>query len=349
MRQQTTTTEADHTLTNLNQNKKLTALVTGGSGLVGSHVINQLLKEGVQVKALYRIDIPAIQGAGKVTWFKGDILDVTAVEEAMQNISHVYHCAAIVSFNPKRKQELFKTNVEGTANVVNAALNSGIKKLCYVSSVAALGVTKNGSEINERVTWSEEDNKSNYSKSKYLAEVEVWRGIGEGLKAVIVNPSIILGAGNWNEGSTKLFKTAYEEFAWYTTGITGFVDVADVVDVMIQLMKSDVSGEKFILSAENKQYKEVFTLMANAFGRKAPHKKVSNLLADIIWRAEAIKSIFGDKEPLLTKETASAAQSIRNFNNSKIKNYLPSFSFTPLEETIRRIAVELKEKNKLSL
>jgi nucleoside-diphosphate-sugar epimerase len=323
------------------------SFVTGGSGLVGSHVIQQLLKEGKKVKALYRNEIPDIAGKEKVTWVKGDILDVIALDEALEGVERVYHCAAIVSFNSKRKGELFKTNIEGTANVVNAALNAGVKKLCFVSSVAALGKVKNGITINEKMTWSEESNDSNYAKSKYLAEVEVWRGIAEGLQAVIVNPAIILGAADWNEGSTKIFKTAYEEFPWYTEGITGFVDVADVANVMIQLMASSISGEKFILSAENKQYKEVFTLAATAFGKKAPHKKVTRLIANIVWRLEALKAIFTGEDPLLTRETAEAAQQIVVFDNSKLKSYLPSFAYTPLPETIKRVCGQLKEKHKL--
>ena len=240
--------------------------VTGGTGLVGSHLVEQLVKNGIAVKAAYRTHIPDIAGKEKVEWVKGDILDVLFLEEALQDINHVYHCAAIVSFNPKEKYKMFATNVEGTANVVNACIRAGVKKLCFVSSVAALGKLKKQGEIDESVLWSEETNNSNYGKSKYLAEIEVWRGIGEGLEAVIVNPVIILGKGNWNEGSSKIFKTAYEEFPWYTEGYTGFVDVKDVVQIMIQLMESGTSGERFIVSSENIQYKDIFSRIAIAFG-----------------------------------------------------------------------------------
>lgn len=322
--------------------------VTGASGLVGSNLIRQLVAEGKKVKALYRKQIPDIADKQHVLWVEGDILDVISLDEAMQGVKHVYHCAAIVSFSAHMKYALFKTNIEGTANVVNAALNNGVKKLCYVSSVAALGRTKDGSQINEKTVWTEESNMSNYSKSKYLAEVEVWRGVAEGLKAVMVNPSVILGAGNWNDGSTRVFKTAYEEFPWYTDGVTGFVDVKDVANAMIRLMESDISGERFLLNAENKPYKEVFTTIAESFGKRPPHKKVNRVLAEIVRLTEAVKSRFTGEAPLLTKETSEAAQSVVRFDNSKLKKHLPGFEYTALDETIARICGELKEKYRLN-
>ncbi len=340
-------TSEDLVLNISNSNETASILVTGATGLVGSHLISQLIKEGKKVTALYRSEIPVIPVKEKVTWVKGDILDVISLDEAMEDIQHVYHCAAIVSFNPKKKQELFKTNIEGTANVVNAALIAGVKKLCYVSSVAALGKNKKGLPVNETTKWSEETNDSNYSKSKYYAEVEVWRGIAEGLQSVIINPSIILGAGNWNDSSTKIFKTAYEEFPWYTEGITGFADVQDVVKAMIQLMDSDISGERFIISAENRKYKEVFTAAANAFCKKPPYKKVSSFAANMVRHFEAFKSMLTGEEPLLTKETAEAAQSVTLFDNSKLTTFLPSFKYTPVEQTIERVCSELKIRNKL--
>lgn len=321
--------------------------VTGGSGLIGSHLIAALLQKGIRVKALYRERIPEMPGAEKVEWVKGDILDVISLNEAFENVDYIYHCAAIVSYSQKLKQQLFKTNIEGTANVVDAALNEGVKKLCFVSSVAALGKPEADQEVTENAVWDEENVTSNYSKSKFLAEVEVWRGIAEGLNAVIVNPSIVLGAGAWNTGSTKIFKTAYEEFAWYTKGITGFVDVADVVKAMMLLTESDVSGERFILNSENIAYKDVFTLIAKGFNKKPPYKRVNSFLATMVLFSETIRSKFTGKDPILTKETTEAAQRITRFNNSKIKRFLPGFVFTPLETTIMRVCNELKERYQL--
>jgi nucleoside-diphosphate-sugar epimerase len=266
----------------------------------------------------------------------------------MDGIARVYHCAAIVSFNSSDRDEMFKINVEGTANVVNACLNNNVDKLCYVSSVAALGRIYDGVEVSENMSWVDKSNNSNYSRSKHMAEVEVWRGVGEGLNAVIVNPSIILGAGDWSKGSSGIFKTAYNEFPWYTEGVTGFVDVVDVINAMIALMDSEVSGERFIINAENRKYKEVFTLIAQGFNKKPPHKKVNRLMAEIVWRLEAVKSSLTGTKPLLTKETAQAAQAVVNFDNAKIKKYLPSFQYTPLEVTIKRVCNELKKINNLN-
>jgi dihydroflavonol-4-reductase len=322
-------------------------LVTGGSGLVGSHVVAQLVKNGRTVKAIYRKEIPTLVGTEGVSWLKGDILDVVWLEEVMKDIDYVYHCAAVVSYSQKKKLEMFQINIDGTANVVNVALGAGVRKLCFVSSVAAIGKAKDGAWIDEKLQWTQETNRSNYGKSKHLAEIEVWRGIGEGLPAVIVNPAVILGAGDWNNSSTKIFKTAYQEFPWYTEGITGFVDVEDVVKAMIQLMESDITGERFVLSAENKRYREIFTMAADAFSKKAPHKKVSRLMANAIWLTEAFKSVFTGREPLLTKETAEAAQSVLLYDNSKLKRFLPSFIYTPVSETIKRVCAELQQKYKL--
>lgn len=318
--------------------------VTGGTGLVGSHLINKLTEKGKCVRALYRNVVPDIKNKDGIEWVKGDIFDTIFLEEALQNIGQVYHCAGMVSFAPGEKHEMFATNAEGTANVVDASINAGVKKLCFVSSVAVLGQKRKGVEIDETMNWSEETGNSNYAESKYLAEMEVWRGIGEGLDAVIVNPSIILGSGNWNEGSTKIFKTAFEEFPWYTEGETGFVDVNDVAKIMIQLMESNVSGERFIISTENRKYKDIFTIIAKAFGKKPPHKKVSPFIAAVVWRLEAIKAMFTNETALLTMETARAAQAVARYNNNKLKQYFPSFVYTPLEETIKRVCEELQEK-----
>ena len=253
-------------------------------------------------------------------------------------------CAAIVSFAPQDKRQMFATNIEGTANVVNTSINAGVKKLCFVSSVSALGQRRKGGEIDESMNWNDETSGSNYGRSKYFAEMEVWRGIGEGLKAVIVNPVIILGAGNWNQGSSKIFKTAFEEFPYYTDGESGFVDIRDVISIMTQLMESNISGERFIVSSENRKYKDIFTAIANAFGKKPPHRKVSAFAAAIVWRFYVLKSIFTNDISLLTRETARSAQAVVRYNNNKIKKYLPSFYYTSLDETIKRVCSELLQQ-----
>ena len=320
-------------------------LVTGGSGLLGKELITQLLAQGRKVTAIYNKTLLPDFNSPLFTQYQCNILDVVGLEELMQRgIEQVYHCAAIITFSPKHKEELFKVNIEGTANVVNAALNAGVTKMVHVSSVAALSKRKDGEPITEEINWTEEDGLSNYGQSKYSGELEVWRGIGEGLKSVVVNPAVILGAGDWNGGSTQIFKTYYENFPWYSDGVTGFVDVKDVAAIMIQLMESDISAERFIVSADNKTYQEIFNLIAKGFNKKIPSRKVTPLIAKIVWRLEVIKSWFTGKAPLVTKETAAAALEKVYFDNSKLKKFLPQFSYCSIEETITQTCTALQQK-----
>jgi len=319
-------------------------LVTGGAGLLGSELIRQLLSTGSRVKAIYhKTPLPDFN-SNLLDQFQCDILDIIGLEEAMQDIEQVYHCAAIVAFEPSRKQEMFNINIEGTTNIVNAALNTGIKKLLHVSSVAALGRIRENETVNETMNWTEETSNSIYGRSKYLGELEVWRGVGEGLDAVIVNPVIILGKGDWNAGSSQIFKSVYNEFPWYTEGASGFVDVRDVAAAMIALMESNISSERFIISGANKTYREIFNLIADAFGKKQPHKKVSPFMAQVVWRMEAIKSLFTGKKPLLTKETATTAMANVQFDNSKLLKFLPNFKYRPMEETIKDTCAGMQHK-----
>jgi nucleoside-diphosphate-sugar epimerase len=329
-----------------NQNKNIRTLVTGAAGLVGNELVKQLLDKGFSVKAIYN-STPLSLSHPDLEIVQCDILDVVRLEEVMQDITQVYHCAAIVSFDPKDKYRLLKINVEGTTNVVNACINAGVKKLVYVSSVAALGRIRNGQTVTEEMNWTPETSNSIYGKSKYLAELEVWRGLAEGLQTVIVNPSIILGADNWETGSTAIFKTVYNEFKWYTDGVSGFVDVRDVAEAMILLMNSDISGQRFILNSECLSYKELFFSIAKCFGKKPPQKKVTPFLAEIVWRMEALKAMFSGKKHLLTKETARTAQTKIYYDNSKILKALPGFEFTKIEDTIERTCRILKEKYNL--
>lgn len=322
-------------------------LVTGASGLVGSELVKQLLDKDYSVTAIYhssslQISHPNFQSV------QGDILDPSFLEEIMKGIDCVHHCAAIVSFDKKDKYRLLKINIEGTANVVNACIDAGVKKLIHVSSVSALGRIRSGETITEKMNWTEETSNSIYGKSKYLGEMEVWRGTGEGLQAVIVNPSLILGGDNWDSGSSATFKSAYNEFKWYTEGGGGFVDVRDVAAIMILLMNSEITNERFIISAENLSYKEVFTTMAKCFGKKPPSKKVTPFITEIVWRVEAIKAAFTGNKSLLTKETAQTALTKVSFDNSKILSALPEFNFTPIAEAIKHTCKTLKEKYHLT-
>ncbi|HRP56444.1 NAD-dependent epimerase/dehydratase family protein [Agriterribacter sp.] len=309
--------------------------VTGGTGLLGSYLLRELVARGKKVTALYRNEIPQTGYSNQVHWIQGDIHDIVLLEEIMLQAKQVYHCAATVSFNPKKKYELLKVNAEGTANIVNAALRTGIQKLVHVSSVSAMGRKRDGMQVTEETKWEEESNNSNYGRSKYFAELEVWRGISEGLNAVIVNPTFILGAGNWETGSAAMFKKAWKQFPWYTEGVSGFVDAADVAKAMILLMESNVSNERFIISAENWPFKKVFTEMALAFNKKPPHKKASPYMAGLLWRIEKMRSFFTGSEPLLTKEAVDTAQRKVYFDSSKLMQVLPHFSYKPLQRTIK--------------
>jgi dihydroflavonol-4-reductase len=319
-------------------------LVTGGAGLLGKALITELLLAGNPVRAIYHKTPLADFNDKNLQQVQCDILDVVGLEEAMQDVRQVYHCAAIITFNPKRRQEMFKINIEGTANVVNAALDAGVQKMVYVSSVAALGRLRENEMVDESMNWTEDTSNSSYGQSKYLSEMQVWRGIGEGLDAVMVNPVIILGPGDWNGGSSQIFKNVYHEFPWYADGITGFVDVRDVVNAMMQLMNSQISAERFIISAENRRYDEVFNLIAKAFGKKPPYKKVTPSIAKMVWRLEAIKSYFTGKDPLVTRETAATAMAKVHFDNRKLIRFLPGFTYRKIEESIADTCHALQQK-----
>jgi nucleoside-diphosphate-sugar epimerase len=317
-------------------------LVTGGAGLLGEELICQLLAQGKKVRAVYnKKDLADHKSLEKVAC---SILDVSGLEEAMQGINEVYHCAGLVSFSPDSTDDLYKINVEGTANIVNAALNEGVKKMVHVSSVSALGRLRNNVMISEDMQWTQDTSNSKYGESKYLGEMEVWRGIAEGLEAVIINPTIILGPGNWNEGSSGIFKSAYNEFPWYTDGTSGFVDVRDVAAAMIVLMESKVSAERFIISAANETYRNIFSQAALYFNKKPPSKRVTPLLASLIWRYEYIKHILNKSKPLLTKETAATAFAKVYYNNKKFLNLFPSFTYRNINDTISYTCNSLQQK-----
>jgi len=314
--------------------------VTGGAGLVGSALLKQLLQQNEgAIKALYRSSMPLLlteEEKKRITWIKGDVLDTGLVDDAMKGCRHVYHCAAVVSYHSGRRAQMYKINIEGTANMVNIALENNVEKFVHVSSVAAIGRIRKGEHVTEKTEWTEETNNSHYGKTKYLSELEVWRAISEGLNAVIVNPSVILGESNWENGSVAIFKKIWEGFPWYTNGGTGFVDAKDVANAMIQLMHSDISAERFLLSNEHLTLQQHITKIANRFGKKPPQRFAKPWMGEIVWRLEAMKAMFSNKEPLLTRETAGTAQSTTFFDSSKIKNALPDFQFTPVDESIER-------------
>ena len=312
-------------------------LVTGGAGLVGKELIAQLLAKGKSVKAIY--NKTSITGFNDINLQQVpcDVLDVAGLEEVMEGVVEVYHCAGVVAFTSKDAAKLFKVNVEGTANIVNAALNAGVRKLVHISSIAALGRPLNSKDLtDETMPWTEAISNSRYGHSKYLGELEVWRGIAEGLPAVIVNPSLILGAGNWDTGSTEIFKSVYKELPWYTEGVTGFVDVRDVATAMIRLITDGGTGERYLLIGEEISYERLFTLIAQSAGKPAPSLKLPGWALELGWRAEGLRTLFGGR-PLITRNTARTASRVRHYDGSKVKRLL-GMQFRSAEEAVMNVA-----------
>ena len=312
--------------------------VTGGTGFLGSYILQELVLQGRSVRALRRTRtlpyyIPP-EISDKISWVEGDILDPIGLIENMEGCEQIIHAAGLVSFSPSDKKKLFKINIEGTANLVNAAIETGITDLVHISSVGALGRNSDNKAVDEEKKWPGSQGQSNYGISKYYGEMEVWRGMGEGLSPLIVNPATILGYGNWNETSCGLFKTAYGEFSWYMGGMNGFADVQDTALAVIGLMDSGIRNERFIISAENRSYQEIFNWMAKGFGKKQPSKKASPFIAGLAWRMEKIKSVFSGHKPLITEESVAIASRLNMYDNRKLLRTLPSFHFRTLEDSI---------------
>jgi nucleoside-diphosphate-sugar epimerase len=320
--------------------------ITGVNGLIGSFVAREFLRQGHPVRALRRkqSDLSLVQDiAAQIDWVEGDVFDIPLLTQSIQANDIVIHSAAIVSFAPARKDEMFRTNVEGTANLVNVCLKKGVKKFGFVSSVAALGRTKKELLVTEESKWEESDLNTSYAQTKYLAELEVWRGAAEGLPVVIVNPSVVLGPGDWSRSSTQLFRYAFQERSFYPQGSVNYVDVRDVAEAIFSLISSDIIAEKFILNAGTVSYRELLEQIATRFGKKPPRWQVQPWMAAIAWRMEWLKGLFSGKEPLLTRETARTSQTKYVYQNDKIKQQL-GFSFRKLSDTIDWSCTLLKDR-----
>lgn len=313
-------------------------LVTGATGFVGAEIVKQLVNQGKSVKALKRktSNTQFLKDyEGSFEWVIGDVNDIPSLESAFEDVDYVYHSAAMISFDPAQKYKMFKVNIEGTANLVNISLEKGIKKFLQVSSVSAFGRYDIKHPINEETKWIEHDENTNYAIAKNRSELEVWRGQEEGLNMVIVNPATILGFGDWMQGSSQIFKNVYDEISFYPTGINGFVGLEDVAKACIQLMDSDINGERFIISAENLGFKELFEMIANGFGTKAPSKPISPFLRAIGWRFYWMKSKLLGQQPLVTKETTLYTSRDYLYENDKIRRAL-GFKFEGIKEVVQR-------------
>lgn len=324
-------------------------LVTGATGLVGSHLVLHLLEQGKSVRAIYRStnNTKRVQRVfeyygkthlfDKIEWAKADITNIPELEVAFQGIEYVYHCAALVSFDPKDEENLRKINIEGTANVVNLSIDFNVKKLCYVSSIAALGDLKDFETIiTEETEWNPEVPHNDYAISKYGAEMEVWRGFQEGLPVVVVNPGVILGPLFWTEGSGDIYQKIKAEIPFYTEGGTGFVSVIDVVRAMIVLMDSEIVGERYTLVAETKTYQEITNLIADKIGVKRPKYEAKKWMTSIVWRIDWFLSLFGKKR-VLSKDIARTLHNTEYYDVSKIKKTV-SFEFESISDYIEKLS-----------
>lgn len=326
-------------------------LVTGGTGLVGSHLLYQLCQNHDNIVATKRADsdlnrvrkvfsyytTEVQKYFDKISWVEADVTDSFSLSKAFENITEVYHTAAFISFNPNDYRKMRSVNIKGTANVVNCCIDFKVKKLCYVSSIASIDELPNKEFIDETNDWNPEISSSGYAITKYGSEMEVWRASQEGVPVIIVNPGVILGPGFWKEGSGSLFTKVYKNLKFYSEGVTGFVSVQDVVSPMIQLMESDIQNERYILISENWSYQQLFASMAKSLNVPAPKFNASKLVVEILWRTEWVRTgIFGGS-PLITKQSAKSIFKKSYYNNSKIKETI-GYEFEPIEEIIKKSA-----------
>lgn len=321
-------------------------LVTGGTGLIGSHLLYRLVSEGKRVRATYRSEESIAKVArvfgfysvapepllGQIEWHRADVTDVAHLESAFEGVEQVYHCAALISFDPKDYPLLVKINVGGTANVINLCLKYGIKKLCHVSSIAAIGSDPKGQLLTEETEWNEAT-ASVYGLAKYDSELEVWRGAQEGLSVVIVNPGVVIGPGFWRSGSGTFFTYVAKEKKYLLPGGTGFVTVNDVINAMVGLMSSDIQSERFILVSENWTYATLFEKIAGHLGVSPPKKLLTKGLLELFWRLDWFRSTFMGKRRKLSKNMARSLGHQDSYSNEKLKKAL-EFSYGDMDSAI---------------
>lgn len=329
--------------------------VTGGTGFLGSYLLRYLVHQGYKnIRAMKRTNSPmdlvkSIEN--QIEWVEGDILDLVFLEEIMTDIDQVYHVAAMISFDPSQASKMLAINEIGTENIVNTCLFHKVKKLVHISSIAAIGREQFGKAISEETKWQDGKQNSNYAKSKYAAEMQVWRGIAEGLNAAILNPSVILGSGFWDSGSTEIFNLYGKGFPFYSNGQNGFVDVRDVAKLAIQLMESTIAAERYILNAENLPFRKVFNLISEAAGVTLPYLKINKLLAGIGWRLIWVLSKITGKAPTITRESVQSALGNHHYDNQKSLATF-DFQYTPIEQTISEVMTQFvtaKKNNKSSM
>ncbi len=325
--------------------KDALVLVTGATGFVGSYLLRLLLKKGWKVRALRRKHSPmalVADIADQVEWREADVTDIGALEDAFEGVTHVCHCAALVSFHPKDADKMMKINVEGTANIVNLCLDFGVKRLIHVSSIAALGRTPKRKHLDETSKWVESSHNSRYAISKFRAEMEVQRGVAEGLSAAMVNPSVVVGSKDWEEGMSGFFKKIDQGLKFCPSGGSGFVDVRDVVRFMVHLLESDHNGERYILNVDNLSHRAFFEMIAGELGVKPPPITVGPLLAEVAWRVEWLKEKILGATPMVTRESAHANVTHYTYGNEKSLAVF-GFTYTPFAQTVHEVAKQYLE------
>lgn len=328
-------------------------LVTGGTGLVGTHLLVELLRQGAPVRATYRegsdlarlerqiaLQYPEVATQwSDIEWVLAPLSDIPALEEAVDGVLTVYHCAAMIDFDPRQADKLLKVNWEGTRNLVDVALAAGVQSFCYTSSIAAIGGL--GPTISETDSW--DPNRTNdYGTSKHLGEMEVWRGGQEGMNIVIVNPGTILGPGDWNRGSGRIFLKVSKGLPYSIPGESGFVGVWDVVRCMKRLTEEGHFGKRYLLIAENLSYHEVFSSIAIALGSKPPTFIIKNWQLKILWRLDWLISRVMRRPRELSRDMTTLLMTHKVYDNSRVRNTL-GFEFEPMEAIIQRCASYYKQ------
>jgi len=331
----------------VNTAKNTSILVTGGTGLLGSYVLRMLVNQGfTNISATCRKNSPfdlVTEVKDKIRWQEGDLTDGYFIQDIMVGVQQVYHCAAVVSYDGRERDEMMRINVESTTNLVNEALHHSIEKFLHVSSIAALGRRKKMPVIDENTKWERSPMNSNYAISKYLSEMEVWRGAAEGLKVAIVNPSVIVGGGFWNKGTARFFKNIANGFKFYPVGGSGFVDVRDVADFMLRLMDSNLQGERYVLNAENLSYEHFFKLVSSSIDAKMPSIKVNSFIQAVAWRVEWLRSRLFNTTSTITKETAENSARTWEFNNAKSLETFDNFAYRSIAESVEDTGNSWKE------
>ncbi len=319
--------------------------VTGGSGLVGSHILLELAKKNEPIVALKRTatDLSVVKELfstnklssefGNIKWVDGDLSDINVLIEHLKGCENIYHTAALVSFGSSDRLELIETNIEGTSNLVDAALVIKPKKLIYLSSTSAIGKQPKTKVIKETNEWNSDHKNGHYSFSKHYAEREVWRGVEEGLNAVMLNPAVILGPGKWGTSSTRMFSTVFDGLQFYTKGGNAFVDVRDVAQIAVKLAESSITNERFLVLSENRSFRDIMNLIAKGLDKTPAKYLASPFMGYLAGLYSEIWSVLSGSNPLITRDSSRSANSIQEYSNKKILSAI-QHEFIPIEKSV---------------